>query len=770
MASNLTRRGHHVTLAYTWKKLSERYENADDSAYSELVKLRKIDDIIKVSEGYDLIHSHNEPDTLTVSAQRARIPVIHDTHDLISLRYNHEPSIVLYERLANTRSTACIYSTQYQRDEAARLYGPQVPTEVLYNFASRADVPSKPLKKLSAKDGKVHVVYEGGVSEKKYHHRDFTDIFLEVATGNVILHIHPIQYSEAIAEMFKGNANIVYHKPVGPNEIVQVMTQYDLGIIPWNLKYANLRFLNSTIANKLFEYMAAGLPVAASPLTSYEDFFRDYNVGTTFNDVPEFHAKIPEVLALRENVEKCEDIFFEDQTLRLEKFYHSVIADSTKVRRLTPVGERKHADTARELKRFYNKESYKRHLLLIAFKFPPFGGVGGLRWSKLALELARMKYKIDVVTVDWAEDKGQYYITDVLDHRNITVHRIPSGFPHNVLYCSDSHPHVTKLKKAVQKSLKMDFFDDEASVWGEYLLPYCKQLTMEKGINVVVATGHPFQANRWAAQLKKECPHLFLLQDFRDPWLHQPYKQYTGEQLGQVQEWHDFCLEMADKVTYATPGMHDRILGEDYSHKGFLTLNSYNVNGDDSFPATKWTQIFQKNTVNIIFSGSLGNRRWEIAETMFKLVQGNPAYQEKFRFLFFSNYVEKFRENFSDLVRNGVVAFNGYVSPQEVLSCTMECDFGLSLLNHNTEQYIPTKVYDYLALEKPVLSISYGGNQDDVVTANNAGLVASGESESIDKLFATLLAGVDTTSFTFTHRHLYTAEMTARTLITQLPI
>ena len=40
-------------------------------------------------------------------------------------------------------------------------------------------------------------------------------------------------------------------------------------------------------------------------------------------------------------------------------------------------------------------------LLIIAFKFPPYGGVGSFRWSKFTKYLAKSENKVNVLTIKW---------------------------------------------------------------------------------------------------------------------------------------------------------------------------------------------------------------------------------------------------------------------------------------------------------------------------------------------------------------------------------
>ena len=166
-------------------------------------------------------------------------------------------------------------------------------------------------------------------------------------------------------------------------------------------------------------------------------------------------------------------------------------------------------------------------ILLIAFKFPPFPGVGASRWSKLSKYLAKKGHEIYVLTVPWTISGSSSLIEDVI-HQNIHVHRIKSGYIHNVYYKDFGNVLLNWLKVKILYLLNRFFYwDDEAQNWGRYLLPAAKKLIQENNIKVIVATGAPFEANYWAAMLKKEMQDIFLIQDFRDPWAQNPFKKYS---------------------------------------------------------------------------------------------------------------------------------------------------------------------------------------------------------------------------------------------------
>jgi len=337
-AKALTARGHHVALAYTKMKLSERYPGMTDDAYAECIRLRDWRHLWDLTREYDIVHSHNEPDTLTVAALAGVAPVVHDTHDLISLRDAHKPDLTYYEGIANRGAQGRIYSTPYQMREAKRLYDIGEPNLVVYNFISRSDKPTRFLPKLSATDGEVHIVYEGGFGGPQ--HRRFQDIFTALAGQGAHVHIYPAAWKQQQADDLAAWPRVHYHQPVSPTQIMEEMTRYDFGIIPWNITEQNKRFLDSTIANKLFEYLAAGLPVFASPIESYVEYFTAKPVGLTFDTPEELVRRIPE---LRERVRNVDLTTYaesyEDHIEEVERFYAQLLDEGRAPRRRPATAE-----------------------------------------------------------------------------------------------------------------------------------------------------------------------------------------------------------------------------------------------------------------------------------------------------------------------------------------------------------------------------------------------------------------------------------------------
>lgn len=324
MTSALRARGHRVSLAYTKADLSQMYKGLDNDTYDEVIQLRDNRHFWDLCGGYDLVHCHNEPDQLSVVALGGAAPVVHDTHDLISLRGGGESSLVFFEGLANRSAHGRVYTTAYQEREARDLYGVTGPSLVFNNCASAADLPRRRLPKLSAQDGKTHIVYEGGMGGSS--HRDFIDLFADLGQAGLVVHMYPRSYDPELAQRLGANPNLRYHQPLSPRQIMEEMTQYDLGIIPFNLDKGVRRFLDSTLANKLFEYLAAGLPVVASDLQSYRDYFAQHPVGFTFSSASDIIQGLPRLRTIAQEVTLADHVrTYEGEITRLEEFYYQVI-------------------------------------------------------------------------------------------------------------------------------------------------------------------------------------------------------------------------------------------------------------------------------------------------------------------------------------------------------------------------------------------------------------------------------------------------------------
>lgn len=323
IAQGLKEAGHSISLGYF---------NADHSIKNRLwegifdVKVQLAVDprnqIAELAQGCEVCHVHNEPDKLTrfaIETIGRDMPVFHDTHDLISIRggFGGNP---IDERYAHTHADGLIFVSGYQLQQSRKLYSNGVPAMILWSAINAADVPTERLPKLSNKDGEVHIVYQGACNVRAY--RDHRELFAQIAQAGFQLHIHSAFSGDEYRQLAERYDNMHFYPPMYRRELFPLLTQYDIGLIPLNIDESTWECGQACMPNKLFEYIAAGLPILARNLTALNEFITERRCGFLYDGVEDIRAiRKDDIL----NMKTTNLITMEDRIPALVAFYRGLI-------------------------------------------------------------------------------------------------------------------------------------------------------------------------------------------------------------------------------------------------------------------------------------------------------------------------------------------------------------------------------------------------------------------------------------------------------------
>jgi Glycosyl transferase 4-like domain len=217
----------------------------------------------------NLIHSHNLPDSLTAIALElfaGRVPVVHDVHDLQSLRrtpYEHgfaEPLEALaLERLAIEQSSALVTVSDELLAEIRARYTLTAPALVFPNYALRRDLPPV-LPPVERRNGHPpRLVYQGTLSTNGGHY-DLREIFGAVVGEGVPLDVYPSRAVPEYAELAAGLDGLRVHATLTPSRLLAALPAYDFGWAGFN-STLNKAHLDTCLPNKAYEYIGCGLPI-----------------------------------------------------------------------------------------------------------------------------------------------------------------------------------------------------------------------------------------------------------------------------------------------------------------------------------------------------------------------------------------------------------------------------------------------------------------------------------------------------------------------------
>jgi glycosyltransferase involved in cell wall biosynthesis len=264
--------GIQLGFAYQGKTLSGWYGTGDElferwwNLGSEPLKgLRQVGDEFRP----DLIHSHNLPDSLTAIALElfaGRVPVVHDVHDLQSLRrtpYEHgfpEPVDALaLEQLAIEGCSALVTVSDELLEEIRARYNPTAPVLAFPNYALRRDLPPA-LPPIDSRDGhRPRLVYQGTLSTNGGHY-DLRDIFGAIVGEGVSLDVYPSRVVLAYAELAAGLDGLRVHATLPPSRLLVELQTYEFGWAGFN-STLNKAHLDTCLPNKAYEYIGCGLPI-----------------------------------------------------------------------------------------------------------------------------------------------------------------------------------------------------------------------------------------------------------------------------------------------------------------------------------------------------------------------------------------------------------------------------------------------------------------------------------------------------------------------------
>ena len=362
-----------------------------------------------------------------------------------------------------------------------------------------------------------------------------------------------------------------------------------------------------------------------------------------------------------------------------------------------------------------NKAQVK--VLVVAHKFPPFSGVGANRWTHLSKCLAEQGFNLSVLTV-W---RGRVSTTS----NHLDIHFIQKFGFYRFLNTKFKSKIVSGVfARFVELIRKIFWYDDEAQFLGESLEVAIKKFLSKHKKIVLIATGHPFQINRWAAEIKRKySDQIILIQDFRDPWADNPFKKYLFDfQLRKVKEWQEKALRYSDENVYVTNGLKN--LMETQAKKGTVIENGH--------PFTSINSAIKKGNY-IIHAGTLANGRDVIAEPFFQLCAENPKILGGRQVIFYGRISFWLLEKYRLLFREDLFVTKGVVAQEELKSAYLGADFALQFNSKEYPYLVSTKIYEHAALGLATLSINGGGEIEHLIEKHRIGESTRADRDSIKK-------------------------------------
>ncbi|KEI97155.1 capsular biosynthesis protein [Clostridium botulinum A2B7 92] len=329
IAKVIESKGIQVDIAYLRSHPSIAYKGLK-LPYTNIIRIKDLNSLVNfVNESdYDVIHSSNEPDYLTSFLTKCNKPIVHDCHDLMSLRGDISNDELIHEFIANKFSEGNIYVDYSVKNYAVEKFNldKNKPVLVLNNYTLREQKPKTFFKKLSEIDGEVHCVYQGGLSNNPTNHRCIEDKFFKLAKEKIHVHFYTLSYDKHYEEIASKSDYIHWEGNREPYELIQEMTQYNIGLVIFNVNFRNKYFLSSAFPNKMIEYLNSGLPLLVEDLPTLKKFVQETGCGDVIDFNSDINIQMNKIknIYLEENFLENNKFVMEEQANNIINFYNEV--------------------------------------------------------------------------------------------------------------------------------------------------------------------------------------------------------------------------------------------------------------------------------------------------------------------------------------------------------------------------------------------------------------------------------------------------------------
>lgn len=285
----------------------------------------------------DLCHAHNEPSWyVTLWREVSDKPVILDVHDSCLARVTpeewekqnstmgcHNVRVSAEERNNFQLADALVFPAYRFKELIVSEFGLKTDSIVLPSYVPRHFYSYFPL------EWQGGLVYEGKVALEKevpmFNYCDYRELARQAATLEMDFHIYPAGYVPDLQKIYKGEEmkTTYIHTPTLLDDLIKRLGRHDWGLVGNITKTSEW---DHSLPNKLFEYMAAGTPVAVINSDECADFVEKHKVGIVVKDLAELGQRWGEHREIRNALARIRmDFCMENRIHELEALYERVL-------------------------------------------------------------------------------------------------------------------------------------------------------------------------------------------------------------------------------------------------------------------------------------------------------------------------------------------------------------------------------------------------------------------------------------------------------------
>lgn len=373
-----------------------------------------------------------------------------------------------------------------------------------------------------------------------------------------------------------------------------------------------------------------------------------------------------------------------------------------------------------------------RHILYLAFYYNHSNEIASKRLQGVSKYLPEFGYEPIVIVPKTANKSVEFDSVEVIEteYEDMVSKFLPGKKGSEVTSTPTSQNEPNKIiSKAISIAGEVFAYPDGMKYWRKPAYEKCCEIIENEDISGIISSSFPITSHIIAHDLKKKYGIPWIA-DLRDLWNLNPYVSHTF-----IRNYFEKRLELktfenADILTTTTP-LAKKTLQSLHPQKRIVSV----VSGYDPEDFENIKQTETTDRLTLMYAGSLygGKRDPSILfDAINQLISENKIDKDKIAVNFYGDST-----NLKELSEKYHVESNvnicGRITHEEVLQNQMNSDVLLliSWMNESEKMFIPGKVYEYMASQKPILSIGYKeGSLKDLIEKTNIGYHVSNADET----------------------------------------
>lgn len=238
----------------------------------------------------DIYMAHDLP-LLPVAAECARrkhAKLVYDSHELFPYQDHSIQETNVWKKIEARAIRHCDLVMTIN-PAIADLLQTAYHLQVVQVLQNAVKVPTTPLNRqrifhrtFQLSETSQIVLYQGKLSIKHHHLRALMEAMNDVTQQNIHLVLmgqgdsQDVAALKAFKQQLAAGTRIHFHPAVAQNELLTYTACADVGIIPYQATCLNNRYCTP---NKLYEFIAAGLPIIATDLSEITRIIQHYDIG-----------------------------------------------------------------------------------------------------------------------------------------------------------------------------------------------------------------------------------------------------------------------------------------------------------------------------------------------------------------------------------------------------------------------------------------------------------------------------------------------------------